>query len=60
MRSPRNSIEPLVTSPRSPLSRLETARSVVVLPAPLPPSRATMPPSGTCSETPLSTRITWL
>jgi hypothetical protein len=26
-----------------PLSRLEMARSVVVLPAPLPPSRATMP-----------------
>jgi hypothetical protein len=45
MRSPRNSIEPLVTSPRSPLSRLEMARSVVVLPAPLPPRMATMPPS---------------
>ena len=38
----------------------DTARSVVVLPAPLPPSSATMPPSGTCSDTPLSTRITWL
>ena len=37
MRSPRSSMEPLVTSPRSPLSRLEMARSVVVLPAPLPP-----------------------
>ena len=60
MRSPRSSIEPLVTSPRSPASRLETARSVVVLPAPLPPKMATMLPSGTASDTPLSTRITWL
>ena len=34
--------------------------SVVVLPAPLPPRMATMPPSGTLSDTPLSTRITWL
>ncbi len=39
MRSPRSSIEPLVTSPRSPSSRLEMARSVVVLPAPLPPEQ---------------------
>ncbi len=60
MRSPRNSMQPLVTSPRSPASRLDTARSVVVLPAPLPPRMATTPPSGTCSDTPLSTRITWL
>ena len=60
MRSPRSSIEPLVTSPRSPASRLLTARSVVVLPAPLPPISATMPPSGTCSDTPFSTRMTWL
>ncbi len=60
MRCPRSSIVPLVTAPRSPASRLETARSVVVLPAPLPPSNATMPPSGTVSDTPLSTRITWL
>ena len=60
MRSPRSSIEPLVTSPRSPRSRLLTARSVVVLPAPLPPSSATILPSGTFSDTPLSTRITWL
>ena len=37
-----------------------TARGVVVLPAPLPPSSATTPPSGTCSDTPFSTRITWL
>ena len=60
MRSPLYSIVPLVTSPRSPLSRLETARSVVVLPAPLPPRMATMPLRGTVSDTPLSTRITWL
>ena len=50
MRSPRSSIEPFVTSPRSPASRLLTARSVVVLPAPLPPSSATTPPSGTRSD----------
>ena len=60
MRSPLSSIEPLVTSPRSPASRLLTARSVVVLPAPLPPSSATTEPSGPCRDTPLSTRITWL
>ena len=60
MRSPRSSIEPLVTAPRSPASRLLTARSVVVLPAPLPPISATIRPSGTCSDTPFSTRITWL
>ncbi|MNL62528.1 hypothetical protein D3C87_1865570 [compost metagenome] len=57
-RSPRYSIEPLVTSPRSACSRLEMALSVVVLPAPLAPSSATILPSGTSSETPLSTRIT--
>ena len=39
--------------------RLEIAFSVVDLPAPLAPSRATMPPSGTSSDTPFSTRITW-
>jgi hypothetical protein len=60
MRSPRSSMLPLVTSPRSPASRLLMARSVVVLPAPLPPSKATTRPSGTCRDTPLSTRITWL
>ncbi|EWS65739.1 hypothetical protein Y695_00992 [Hydrogenophaga sp. T4] len=60
MRSPRSSTLPLVTSPRSALSRLEMARSVVVLPAPLPPSSAAILPSGTLSETPFNTRITWL
>ena len=40
----RTWIEPLVTSPRSACSRLEIAFSVVVLPAPLAPSSATMPP----------------
>ncbi|KAG0766918.1 hypothetical protein G6F22_017741 [Rhizopus arrhizus] len=38
----------------------EMARKVVVLPAPLAPSNATILPSGTCRDTPLSTRITWL
>ncbi|KAI1691008.1 hypothetical protein DdX_22163 [Ditylenchus destructor] len=52
MRSPRSSMVPLVTAPRSPASRLLTARSVVVLPAPLPPSSATMPPSGTSATRP--------
>jgi hypothetical protein len=51
-RSPRSSMPPLVTSPRSPLSRLEMARSVVVLPAPLPPSRATMPFSAPAARRP--------
>ena len=60
IRSPRSSIEPFVTAPRSPASRLLTARSVVVLPAPLPPISATILPSGTCSDTPFSTRMTWL
>jgi len=60
MRSPRSAIEPFVTSPRCPSSRLLTARNVVVLPAPLAPSRATTAPSRTCSETPFSTRMTWL
>ena len=58
-RSPLNSIAPLVTSPRSERMRLEIAFSVVDLPAPLAPRSATMPPSGTSSETPLSTRMTW-
>ena len=34
------------------------AFNVVVLPAPLPPSRAVMPPLGTCRLTPFNTRIT--
>ena len=58
-RLPMNSIVPLVTSPRSARSRFEMAFSVVVLPAPLAPSSVTILPSGTCSDTPFSTRITW-
>src|SRR5437870_11381867 len=57
--SPSSSTEPLVTSPRSVRSRPEMALRVVDLPAPLAPRRATMPPSGTRSETPRNTRITW-
>ena len=60
MRSPRYSIDPLVTSPRSARSRFEMALSVVVLPAPLAPSSATMRPSRTSRLTPFSTRMTWL
>ena len=40
-----NSIEPFVTSPRSARSRFEIAFRVVVLPAPLAPRSATMPPA---------------
>ena len=58
-RWPLNSIVPLVTSPRSAASRFEIDFSVVLLPAPLAPSSATMLPSGTSSDTPFSTRITW-
>ncbi len=60
MRAPSKLIEPLVTSPRSARSRLEIALRLVVLPAPLAPNSATMPRSGTASETPFSTRMTWL
>ena len=59
-RSPSKAIEPFVTSPRSAWRRLEIALSVVVLPAPLAPSSAVMPPAGTDSDTPFSTRMTWL
>src|SRR2546425_11600121 len=58
-RLPLHSIVPLVTSPRSVRSSPEIAFSVVLLPAPLAPRRATMPPAGTRSETPFNTRITW-
>ncbi len=48
MLSPPNRTWPeVVTSP-------ETARSVVVLPAPLPPRTATTSPSPTLSDTPCS------
>jgi hypothetical protein len=43
-----------VTEPEVGFSILETARSVVVLPAPLAPMRATTCPSGTSTETPRS------
>ena len=54
-----NSIVPFVTSPRSVRSSPEIAFRVVLLPAPLAPRRATMPPSETQSDTPFNTRITW-
>src|ERR1700755_2361917 len=43
---------PPVTAPRSAASNPEAALRVVVLPAPLPPSRATIAPGATLSETP--------
>ena len=58
MRSPMNSIEPSVTSPSSCFNRPDMAFRVVLFPAPLAPSSATMPPSGTSMETPLITRMT--
>ncbi len=58
MPSPMNSMLPFVTSPRSVLRRPETALSVVLLPAPFAPRRATMPPSGTARDTPFNTRMT--
>src|SRR5262245_6027831 len=57
--APSNRMAPFVTSPRSACSRFEIAFRVVVLPAPLAPSNATMWPRGTSSDTPLSTRMTW-
>ena len=59
VRLPRNSIEPLVTSPRSDASKVDTDFKVVLLPAPLAPSKATILPCGTSKETPRSTKITW-
>ncbi len=47
MSSPPIVIEPRVTRPFSSGRKLEIAFSVVVLPAPLAPSSATMLPSGT-------------
>ena len=60
MRSPRSSMLPLVTSPRWPCNKLDTARKVVVLPAPLPPKMVTILPLGTCNDTPFKTKMTWL
>ena len=60
MRRPMNSMLPSVTRPLSVLSRPEIAFSVVVLPAPLAPSSATIWPSGTSSDRPFRTRMTSL
>jgi hypothetical protein len=54
--APLNTIEPLVTSPRSECRRLEIALSVVVFPAVFAPRSATIPPLGTFSDIPLSTK----
>ena len=53
-------MEPLVTAPRSALSRFEIAFSVVVLPRAVRAEKrddAALAPS---SDTPFSTRMTWL
>ena len=56
--SPSSSTVPLVTSPRSARSRPEIAFRVVVLPAPLAPSRVVMQPFSADRETPFSTKMT--
>ena len=57
MRRPRKRIEPSVTSPSSDFSKPEMAFSMVVLPAPFGPSKATICRSRTTREMPLSTRM---
>ena len=56
--APRYLTEPFVISPRSDSSKFEIDFSVVDLPAPLPPSKAVIPPLGTFKLTPFSTRMT--
>ena len=51
-------IEPLVTFPLSDANIVETDFKVVLLPAPLPPNKATILPFGTFKETSLIARIT--
>ncbi len=60
MRSPSSSIAPDATLPSSVRMMFETDFSVVLLPAPLPPSSTTHRPAGTSSEIPLTARITSL
>src|SRR4051812_19653168 len=55
---PANVISPRVTSPRSGLSNPLIDLSVVLLPAPFAPRRATRPPSGTSIEMLLTARNT--
>ena len=52
MRSPRSVIAPSVIATSSDGRKPEMARSVVVFPAPLVPTNATIEPSGTSSDTP--------
>ena len=52
MGRPRNETAPAFTRPRSAASSPEAALSVVVLPAPFAPSKATTPRSGTSRDTP--------
>jgi hypothetical protein len=59
IRSPSYTISPWVSSPSSEGSRPEIAFSVVDFPAPFEPSRATISPSPTVSDSPRKTRITW-
>ncbi|SBW80212.1 hypothetical protein PVE_R1G2326 [Pseudomonas veronii 1YdBTEX2] len=54
---PAYSITPRLTSARSARTSPEIALSVVLLPAPLAPSKATIAPLGTLSDTPATARI---
>jgi hypothetical protein len=58
MRSPWNWTTPSLTRASSRPRKPEIARSVVVLPAPLLPMSATMPPAGTRNETPCTAVLT--
>ena len=57
---PSKVMEPLVMAPSWAPSRPVTARAVVLLPAPLAPSSATIEPSGTSMDSPRNDRITLL
>ncbi len=58
MRSPARRIDPALTRPRWTGSSPVTARSNVVLPAPLAPSSATIEPSGTANDAPRRATMT--
>jgi hypothetical protein len=57
MRSPRNSMLPVRTSPSSMRRMPEIALRSVDLPAPLAPRSVTTAPAGTSTDAPFSTRM---
>jgi hypothetical protein len=60
VRFPRKASEPFVTAPPSEASSVDTDFKVVLLPAPLAPSSATILPIGTLNDTPRIAKITLL